>query len=94
MTREEAAQKLALLDAKKEEIKAYYKELADVLAILGKGTHFQSGDGLVYEIVEPDGKFVPFDKLAYKRTKKPHEERGELSVKRAEELGYVVPKGK
>ena len=90
MTTEEAAKKLVELDAKKPEIKAFYEELAEVLAVLGAESHFQDTNGLVYLVEEQTGKFVTFDKLKYVRTKKDDEKRGELSKKRAKELGYDV----
>jgi hypothetical protein len=88
---EELKNKLIELDKKKAEVKKYYEELAEVLAAIGIGKHFQDpASGTVFEIIEPDGKFVKFDKFSYVRTKKEGEVRGELSVKRAEELGYKV----
>jgi len=90
MTAEEAALKLVELDEKKAEIKKYYEDLAEVLEVLGKDAHFQSVDGLVFLVEEASGKWVTFEKLHYIRTKKADEKRGELSKKRAEELGYTV----
>ena len=90
MTREEAAEKLIELDEKKAEIKQWYEDLAEALEILGPESHFQSPEGLVFLIEEADGKWVKFEKLRYIRTKKTDEKRGELSVKRAKELGYDV----
>ncbi|RLJ03484.1 MAG: hypothetical protein DRP08_03490 [Candidatus Aenigmatarchaeota archaeon] len=90
MTKEEAAIKLVELDEKKAEIKKWYEDLAEVLETLGPEAHFQSPDGQVFLIEEANGKWVNFDKLRYIRTKKADEKRGELSKKRAQELGYEV----
>jgi len=91
MTPEEAAKKLIELDARKPAIKAYYEEVAECLEILGVDAHFQDDeDGTVFLVEEQTGRFVTFDKLRYVRTKKADEVRGELSKKRAKELGYDV----
>jgi len=90
MTKEEAAQKPVELDAKKAEIKQWYEDLAEALKALGPDAHFQSPEGLVFLVEETNGKWVNFDKLKYVRTKKDDEKRGELSKKRAQELGYDV----
>jgi hypothetical protein len=90
MTKEEAAKKLVELDNQKVEIKKWYEDLAEVLEALGPEAHFQSQDGQVFLIEEAKGKWVPFEKLHYIRTKKEDEKRGELSMKRAKELGYEV----
>ena len=90
MTKEEAAIKLVELDEKKAEIKKWYEDLSEVLEVLGADAHFQSPDGQVFLIEEAKGKWVNFEKLHYIRTKKADEKRGELSKKRAQELGYEV----
>ena len=90
MTPEEAAIKLVELDEKKTEIKKWYEDLAEVLETLGAEAHFQSANGQVFLVEEAKGKYVHFEKLQYIRTKKDDEKRGELSKKRAKELGYEV----
>ena len=90
MTKEEAAEKLIELDNKKVEIKQYYEDLAAALEALGPDAHFQSPDGQVFLVEEADGRYVKFEKLRYIRTKKEDEKRGELSKKRAQELGYEI----
>ena len=90
MTRDEAIKKLVELDNQKPEIKRYYEELAEVLEVLAIGDHFKSDEGQVFLIEAQDGKFVKFDRIKYIRTKKEDEKRGELSVKRANELGYGI----
>jgi len=44
--------------------------------------------------VEPDGKYVPFEKLSYLRTRRLSEERSPLplALKEAEAAGFNVPK--
>jgi poly-beta-hydroxyalkanoate depolymerase len=86
--------KLIELDRKKAEVKKFYEDYANALEELtkefGVGHHFQDDQGIVYQIVEQDGKWVTFDRLAVDRTKRPNEDRGSLSVKKAKELGYSV----
>lgn len=83
------------LERKKEEIKKYYEDLtnatADLAAEIGIGGMFQDDQGVVYKIVEPEGKFVHFEKVSYVRTKRPHEKRGDLSMKEAEAAGFTLP---
>jgi hypothetical protein len=88
--------KLIDLDRKKNEVKKFFDEYKATLEALvkqnGVGHTFQDPEGIVYQIVEPDGKWVSFDKYSIDRTKRPGEERGSLSVKKAEELGFKVSK--
>ena len=76
-----------------EETKKKFKELSNVLTKeledLGIGKHFRDPvTGIVYEIVEPKGTFVSYNKISYNRTKADDEVKGSLSKKRAGELGY------
>jgi hypothetical protein len=86
--------KLIELDKRKEEIKKYHEDLKETLTLLEKeqgiNTYFSDEEGIVYKIVEPDGRFVYFEKLGYIRTKRPNEERGTLSVKEAKEHGFAI----
>ncbi len=88
--------RLVELDLKKDEYKKYVEELqatiTEVVAELGVGGMFQDPSGLVWKMVIPEGKFVYFDKLSYNRTKRPHEDRGSLSVKEAEAAGFKITK--
>ena len=83
------------LERKKDEIKQYFEELTEATKALateiGVGSFFQDDQGIVYKVVEPDGRFVHFDKISYVRTKRPHEKRGDLSMKEAEEAGFTLP---
>lgn len=82
------------LEKKKEEIKKFYEEFKQVTEQLaeevGIGGHFKDSEGTVYQVVVPEGKFVPFDKVSYIRTRRSHEKRGDLSLTKARELGYEV----
>jgi hypothetical protein len=53
---------------------------------------FQDEQGVVYKLVEPTGTFIEFKKLDYQRTRRPGETKGSLSIKEAEEAGFVLPK--
>jgi hypothetical protein len=46
--------------------------------------------GIVYGIVEAEGKWIPYEKYTYVRTKREGEQRGTLSVKEAQERGFQV----
>jgi hypothetical protein len=84
------------LEKRKEEVKKYFDELKSATEDLAKeinvGGMFQDEEGTVYKVVIPDGKFVTFEKIGYKRTRRLHEERGDLSMKEAEAAGFVLPK--
>ena len=89
-----AIQRFLELEIKKAEVKKYFEDLSkaieDVAKEVGVGGFFQDGDGIVYSIVVPEGKFVTYEKLSYVRTKRPGEARGSLSVKEAESKGFLV----
>lgn len=90
----ENQKKLVELDKKKAEVKKFYEELKqtieEVKKEVGIGGFFQDSEGIVYQVVEPDGKYVTFERTSYIRTKRDGELRGELSVKKAEEAGFKV----
>lgn len=83
------------LERKKEEIKKFFDDLkeavAAVAAEVGVNGYFQDEQGIVYKVVEPEGKFVTYDRISYVRTKRPHEKRGDLSMKEAETAGFTLP---
>jgi len=89
-----AIQRFIELERKKSEVKKYFDELqAAVEAVskeIGINGHFQDDQGIVYQIVIPKGKFVYFEPVSYVRTKRAGEERGDLSVSKAKELGYDI----
>lgn len=76
-------------------VKKYFESLKlaveSVKAEIGLNGYFQDDEGTVYKIVEPEGKFVTFDKISYVRTRRVDEKRGDLSFKEAEAAGYNVP---
>lgn len=86
--------KFVQLDKKKAEYKEFVQEYTETIKQLveeaGTGSHFQDEEGTVYQVEECDGKFMYFDKFEVKRTKRVDEQRGTLSVKKAQELGYNV----
>ncbi len=88
--------KFVLLEKKKEEIKRFFDELneavAEVAKEVGVNGYFQDSEGTVYKIVEPEGRFVHYEKFSYVRTRRMDEKRGDLSLKEAEEAGFVVQK--
>jgi hypothetical protein len=94
----EVQKKFVSLEKQKEEIKKFFEELSDTMAELqkeiGLNGMFQDNEGTVYKIVEPDGKYVQFDKVSYLRTRRLHEERSPLplAIKEAEAAGFNVPK--
>ena len=82
------------LEKKKEEYKKFLEELKETTELLaneiGVGGHFQDTEGTVYQVDEINGKFVYFDKLDVKRTRRNGEKAGSLSLIKAKELGYTV----
>ena len=93
----ETQKKFVELEKRKEEVKKYFDELKAATEALAKeigvGGFFQDpSDGTVFQVVEPDGKFVTYEKISYVRTKRAGEARGTLSVKAAEEAGFTIAK--
>jgi hypothetical protein len=91
----EAQRNFVNLERKKEEVKKFFEDLAAateaVSKEIGVNGYFQDEQGIVYKVVVPEGKFVHFEKLSYIRTRRPHEKRGDLSMKEAEEAGFQLP---
>jgi hypothetical protein len=94
----DAQKKFVSLEKQKEQVKKFFEELSEAIAAVQKevGTngYFQDEEGTVYKVVEPDGKYVPFEKLSYLRTRRLSEERSPLplALKEAEAAGFNVPK--
>ena len=88
----EAQKRFVDLERKKEEVKKYFDELSVATEALSKeigiNGYFQDEQGIVYKVVIPEGKFVYFEKISYVRTRRPHEKRGDLSMKEAEGAGF------
>ena len=90
----EAQRKFVELERKKEDIKRYFDELNQACEAVSKEVgvngFFQDELGIVYKVVVPEGKFVYFEKISYVRTRRPHEKRGDLSMKEAESAGFKL----
>lgn len=90
----DAQKRFVELERKKEDIKKFFDELNDACSAVarevGINGYFQDDQGIVYKVVIPDGKFVHFEKISYKRTRRPNEDRGDLSLKEAESAGFKV----
>jgi hypothetical protein len=86
--------KLIELDRKKAEVKKFYEEYKSAVEALvaahGIGHHFIDDQQIVYQLAELDGKWVTFERYGIERTKRPTEDKGTLSVKKAKELGYDI----
>jgi hypothetical protein len=82
------------LDRKKDEVKRFFEEykaaIDALIAAHGVNHSFQDNLGIVYQLVELDGKWVNFERYGVERTKRPGEVRGSLSVKKAKELGFKI----
>ena len=79
------------IETLKEEMKALYPTLDELMVELGVGTHFQDPETkLVYQIVVPKGSFIEYKQVGYERTKKTGETKGSMAMKKAEELGYSL----
>ena len=77
----------------KEEMKALKPTLQELMFEMGEGAHFQDpADGTVFMIAKPTGTFISFDPISYNRTKKVGENKGSLSMEKAEKLGYSLRK--
>jgi hypothetical protein len=75
-----------------EELKPLLERFKEVKESLlkerGAGYMFQSSEGIVYEVCQPEGKFVYFEKAGYNRTRRAGERAGTLSIKKAQETGF------
>lgn len=81
------------LEVLKEESKALYPTLDDLMKEIGVGTMFQDPEtGLVYKIEVPTGTFVQYNTISYVRTKKAGETKGSLAKTEAEAAGFVLSK--
>src|SRR5665213_809598 len=74
----EAQRRFVSLEKQKEEVKKFYENLSEAIVAVQKEVGlnglFQDDEGTVYKIIEPDGKYVPFDKISYLRTRRLSEE--------------------
>lgn len=93
----EAQNKLIELSGKyealKEEMRVIKELMTAQMEIIGENNYFQDPNNkVVYRIIKPRGTFVNFDHLSYVRTRKVGELKGSLSIKEAQERGFVVAK--
>lgn len=90
----ELQSKLIELDRRKDEVKKFFDEykstLENLVKLAGVNYAFQDSEGIVYQLVEQDGKWVNFERFGLERTRRPGETRGTLSLKKAQELGFKV----
>lgn len=77
-----------------DELQAKFEELNKVMTELGIDTYAQDPVTLaVYKIIKPNGTFVAFRDIGYKRTALEGERGGTvLAKKEAEEAGFVLKK--
>lgn len=69
------------------------EELELEMKKLGIDTFLQDPEtGVVFQIVKPTGTFMYYKEIDYIRTKKEGERQGSLSMKKAEEAGFVLLK--
>ena len=90
----DAMKRFVELEKKKTEIKKYFEQLEqatqDLAKELGINGFFQDGEGTVYKVVVPEGRFLAFDRIGYQRTRRAGEKKGDLSLTAAREAGFVV----
>jgi hypothetical protein len=91
----EAQKRFVELERQKDAVKKYLDDLRAATETLAKeigiNGMFQDEQGIVYKVVEPEGRFVNYEKISYVRTRRAHEKRGDLSMKEAESAGFKVP---
>jgi hypothetical protein len=82
------------IEALKEELKYKQERLDVVLMVLGPNTYHQdSVNGVVYKVHVPQGTFIEYKHIAYKRTGMPGEKGGHLLAKvEAEAQGFKLLK--
>lgn len=78
----------------KNQLKYKQTQLEQVLVKLGVNTYHQDPvNDVVYKIYKPEGTFISFKSIDYKRTSLPGETgKNPLSKKEASEQGFVVKK--
>lgn len=81
-------------DRKKAEAKAILDEIKTanraLFELTGAGYFFQDEENIVYKTDECDGKFVYFETIEIKRTRREGETKGSLSMTEARNAGFVV----
>lgn len=65
--------------------------MTDIMKQLPMGEMFQEPEtGVVYQIIIPAGRYMEYRTIDYIRTRKSGEKIGTLSIKAAEEAGFVL----
>ena len=82
-------------EVQKDKLSEIRDQMELVMKELGLETYHQDPDtSIVYKIHQPQGTFISFRTVDYKRTAKEGERGGTvLSKKEAEEMGFTVKKG-
>lgn len=80
------------VEALSKESREVWGGLNNLLMQEGEGTLFQADDKTVYKVVVPPGTYIDYERIGYLRTRKAGETKGSLSMKEAQEAGFVVPK--
>lgn len=94
MLKEKFVQLAKAYEAKKDELNLLKEELTNVMKELGLNQYAQDPEtGAVYKIYKPEGTFVSFKEIDFKRTALTGERGGMvLSKKEAEEAGFILRK--
>ncbi len=87
-------ERFVILEKRKSQYKEWLEELGKatqaVADEIGIGGFFHDGEGVVYKMVVPTGRWVTFESVSYTRTKRGGEIKGSLSLKEAKEMGFEV----
>lgn len=79
-----------------EEVKPLFdlqKRIRDIIiSRTHMGSYWQDQDGIVFRTADKKGQWVDFTPHEIQRTRRPGEAKGTISIKDAEEAGFVVPK--
>lgn len=79
-----------------EEVKPLFdlqKRIRDIIiSRTHMGSYWQDQDGIVFRTADKKGQWVDFTPHEIQRTRRPGETKGTISIKDAEEAGFVVPK--
>lgn len=82
------------IEGLKETLKAKNLLAETLMTEIGLNTYFQDpSDGVVFKVCQPKGTFIEFKTVTYNRTKRGAEVKGDLSMKEAQEAGFIL-KGK
>ena len=77
-------------DAAKQIFEKYKHAISEAHQRFNGDKHWQTADGIVYQLSTQDGRWVTFEPLVANRTRRDGEVKGTLSEKAAKELGYKL----